>query len=778
MKCLILAGGSGDRLWPLSRRSYPKQFVEIKENRSFMQETILRNMPFCDEFLIVTNKKYRFIVEGQLQAFQGLKCRCYFEEESKGTAVPVALINFLQNPSEILLVTASDIAVGVNGYRESILNAVELARGGAITALGVPITEPSTRYGYIKFSSDNVEQYIEKPNQEEADDYAKNDNYLWNSGIFLARSESFLNELENLQPDIYNKCYSVGRKLKQRSNELFFDEGLLKDLPNISIEKALFEKSANLKVVRALFDWKDMDGLTDVLPFTKRDEKNTIVRQCDGISVLNRTNRQLVVADNVSDIMIINTPDVVYVSGRQFSEDNMRDLVDENIEEYHSYFEQGEIVYRPWGHYEVLSHENGFKIKKVTVFPGKHISFHKHEYRSEHWSIVSGTARIILDGVERDFFTNESIYVEKGIEHRVSNPSDENLIIVEVGIGEQLTESDTKLLNENVYELDAIKSDSIVKLEPAYKDYMWGGNRLRDVFGKKCDYEIIAESWELSAHPDGQSVISKGAFKGMLFGEYLRRIGKDRLGWKAELYEEFPVLIKLIDASKPLSIQVHPDDDFAFSHEGEYGKNEMWHIIDCDKDSYIYCGFREDVTKDEVVEAIENNSLERLLNKYYVSVADTIFIPTGTVHAIGAGILLCEIQQSSNSTYRIYDYGRRDKYGRLRKLHLDKAMQVIDTAKWNNENITVWQGEKIEGGLKQSLARCKYFETIRYNVNDEIKIMLDEASFSGIIIIEGNALLRTEDLCEEASAGDTFFLPAGKTCLTVEGKCSLLFTKI
>ena len=191
MKCLILAGGSGDRLWPLSRRSYPKQFVEIKENRSFLQETILRNMPFCDEFLIVTNEKYRFIVEGQLQAFQGLKCRCYFEGDSKGTAVPVALINLLQNPSELLLITAADMAVGVSGYRESILSAVELAKNGSVTLIGVPITEPGTRYGYIKFAGEKVEEYIEKPDLQQAEEFACKENYLWNSGIVLSEAEAF-----------------------------------------------------------------------------------------------------------------------------------------------------------------------------------------------------------------------------------------------------------------------------------------------------------------------------------------------------------------------------------------------------------------------------------------------------------------------------------------------------------------------------------------------------------------------------------------------------------
>jgi len=752
--------------------------VEIKENRSFLQETILRNMPFCDEFLIVTNEKYRFIVEGQLQAFQGLKSRCYYESDSRGTAIPIILINLLQNPSELLLVTAADMAVSANGYREDILSAVELARQDNITILGMPITTASTRYGYIKYCGNDVLEFIEKPDENGALSFSHNSVFLWNSGMFLAKSEAILNEFEKIQPELYRKCYNVSRRLKQHSKEVFFEKEQFSKFPVISIEKALFEKSDCLKVVKASFEWKDMDTLRDVLPFTKRDMKNTILNKCENVNIVNRTKQQLVVADNISDIVVVNTPDVVYVSGYNECEETMRNLVEENEDEYGQYFERGQLVYRAWGHYEVLSQESGFKVKKVTVFPGKHISFHRHEYRSEHWSIVSGKARIILDDVEKEFSTNESVYVEKGIEHQVSNASDENLIIVEVGIGEYLTESDTDILQDKNMDYDPIRAESIVKLEPAYKDYLWGGSSLKEIYGKKCDYDIIAESWELSAHPDGQSVIAEGRYKGMLLSDYFRKIGKASLGWKADLYDEFPVLIKLIDARNPLSIQVHPDDDYAMVNEGEYGKNEMWHIIDCEKDSFIYCGFKDNVSKEQVLLAISEEHLERLLNKYYVNPGDTIFIPAKTVHAIGAGILLCEVQQNSNSTYRIYDYGRRDKYGRLRELHLDKAMHVINTDKWSNDNIVHANGEHIEGGSRQILAQCKYFETVKYCVESEIKLILDETSFTGVVFLEGSAKIATDYLQKQAVAGDTFFLPAGKINFTVSGKCSLLVVRI
>ncbi len=778
MKCLILAGGSGDRLWPLSRRSYPKQFVEIKENRSFLQETILRNMPFCDEFLIVTNEKYRFIVEGQLQAFQGLKARCYFEELSRGTALPIALISMLQNPSELLLVTAADMAVNSGGYRDSMLRATEYARGGNITIVGMPITKPATRYGYIRHNGENVSSFIEKPLEREAEIFAGQQDYLWNSGIFVAKSEAVLNQLEQHMPEFYNKCHMVASSIRQHSNEVVFKKEQYDKFPLISIEKAIFEKSQQLKVIAAEFKWQDMDTLEDVFPFTKRDEKNTIINQCDNVSVINRTSRQLVVANDVTDVMVVNTPDVVYVSGKNAADKSMRTIMAQNEDKYFTYFDTGQLIYRPWGYYEILSQEKGFRVKKVTVFPGKNISAHRHEHRSEHWSVVSGSARIILNDKEKEYGTNDSVYLEKGITHEVYNDGTQDLIIVEVGIGEKLADNDTEVVHKDKSVNTGVSADSIVKLEPAFKDYLWGGMRLKSVYNKKCDYDAIAESWELSAHPDGQSVVSSGRFSGMLFNDYIKRIGKDKLGWKAELYEEFPILIKLIDAHEPLSIQVHPDDDFAMKQEHEYGKNEMWHIIDCEDNAYIYCGFKNDVTRQQVLDAIANESLINLLNKYEVRQGDTIFIPAGTVHAIGAGIVLCEIQQSSNSTYRLYDYARKDKFGKMRELHLEKALQVIDTNKWCNNNIRHEAGEKIDGGVKDTLVECKYFETIKYIIDEQVEIKLDDTSFAGLILLSGKAHISTGDIELNARAGDTFFIPAGQITLGIRGRCSLLITRI
>ena len=217
-----------------------------------------------------------------------------------------------------------------------------------------------------------------------------------------------------------------------------------------------------------------------------------------------------------------------------------------------------------------------------------------------------------------------------------------------------------------------------VKLSPVFKDYLWGGTRLKTEFSKQSDMTPLAESWELSAHKDGQSTVAEGEYAGLTLTAYLDTVGREVLGTNCEKYDYFPLLIKLIDAKGDLSVQVHPSDEYALEHEGEYGKTEMWYILDCDEGAALYYGFKEDTTREAYEAAIREGRLTDILNRVPVKRGDVFFIPAGTVHAIGAGILICEIQQNSNTTYRVYDYNRRDKDGNLRPLHVEKALAVSD----------------------------------------------------------------------------------------------------
>lgn len=306
--------------------------------------------------------------------------------------------------------------------------------------------------------------------------------------------------------------------------------------------------------------------------------------------------------------------------------------------------------------------------------------------------------------------------------------------------------------------------DPIVKLSPAFKDYLWGGTKLRDIYHKPCDFDIIAESWELSAHPDGTSIIASGQYKGMLFTEYLEKIGLSALGMKYDANKDFPLLIKLIDAKQNLSVQVHPDDAYALQHENGYGKTEMWYVIDAEPGAGLYVGFNRDVSKEEVAQRIKDNTIMEVLDFHPTKSGDVFFIPAGTVHAIGAGNLICEIQQSSNSTYRLYDYDRRDKFGNPRELHLDKALDVLNYHKY----------EPIPFAGKVS---CKYFNVSFVDVEGKQQIKLTNESFYSITCIKGTGNLAMGEIVS-INSGETVFIPATDSILNIEGNLSIVISKM
>ena len=310
-----------------------------------------------------------------------------------------------------------------------------------------------------------------------------------------------------------------------------------------------------------------------------------------------------------------------------------------------------------------------------------------------------------------------------------------------------------------------------VKLSPSFKDYLWGGVRLKSEFNKKCDVTPLAESWELSAHKDGQSVVSCGEYDGLTLTEYVERIGKEALGENSAKYDYFPLLIKLIDAKGDLSVQVHPSDEYALKNEGEYGKTEMWYILDCDEGACLYYGFSKNVSREEYADAIEEGRLCELLNRVPVKKGDVFFIPAGTVHAIGSGILICEIQQNSNTTYRVFDYNRRDKNGNLRPLHIEKALEVSCLER-SSELSEIGDGENV------LLAECGYFSVSRRRIDGEGEIEADETSFLSLVVTEGEGILKYDGKELKMEKGDSVFIPAQNKSFAISGKIELIASKV
>lgn len=316
-----------------------------------------------------------------------------------------------------------------------------------------------------------------------------------------------------------------------------------------------------------------------------------------------------------------------------------------------------------------------------------------------------------------------------------------------------------------------------IKLKPAFKDYLWGGTRLRDDFDKDCDFDKIAESWELSCHKDGNSVVADGEFAGLTLAQYIEKEGKSVLGTNCEKFENFPILIKLIDAKDNLSVQVHPNNEYAQRVEGEYGKTEMWYVVDCDEGASLLYGFKHNITKEEFRERIENNTLLEVTNSVPVKKGDVFFIEAGTLHAIGKGILIAEIQQNSNTTYRIYDYGRVGADGKPRQLHIDKAVDVTNLcpAKPYPQSEPVDMG----GWTKKRLAKCEYFTVDVINVDTSAALEADKSSFVNILVLDGGCVLSSEgNDAVELKKGDSVFIPAGLGKFELTGKCSAVMTHI
>lgn len=304
---------------------------------------------------------------------------------------------------------------------------------------------------------------------------------------------------------------------------------------------------------------------------------------------------------------------------------------------------------------------------------------------------------------------------------------------------------------------------------PTGKDYLWGGTRLREEYGKKIDLTPLAETWECSVHPDGPSVIENGEYRGQTLSTVLKQYPK-YLGTKVK-NGELPVLVKFIDAKQDLSVQVHPDDAYAKEHEGDNGKTEIWYVIDAEEGAGLIYGFKHKMTKEILRNAVETGTLDRHLQKVEVHKGDTYFVPAGTVHGIGAGILMAEIQESSNVTYRVYDYDRIDKNGQKRKLHFDKAVQVMNM----DVSPDVKQNPRLikhyPGCSRELLCRCKYFEVEQIRVTKGFSFSVREESFQVLMCLDGYGQVEVMDTDQKPlrfCKGETLFLPAGiGRCLVV-----------
>ena len=313
-------------------------------------------------------------------------------------------------------------------------------------------------------------------------------------------------------------------------------------------------------------------------------------------------------------------------------------------------------------------------------------------------------------------------------------------------------------------------------LKPAVKDYLWGGTRLKTEYKYETDKDIAAEAWVLSCHKDGADTVTNGDLAGKTLSEVIELWGDKALGKKAAEFPHFPLLIKLIDAKDRLSVQVHPDDEYALKNEGEFGKTEMWYVVDCDEGAELIYGFNREVSKEEFERRIKDNTLPEICNYVPVHKGDVFFISAGTLHAIGAGILIAEVQQNSNTTYRVSDYGRLGVDGKPRPLHIEKALEVTSRTEPTVPYGNVGEIMQEKYGTIRKLASCNLFTAELLSLGGETELSLSD-SFISLLVLDGELNIAWDGGSISAKKGGSIFIPADLK-VKISGKAEILYSRV
>ena len=448
MTNIILCGGSGTRLWPISRTLMPKQFVKLFSNRSLFQLTVMRNSRLCDAQFIVSNAEQYFLATDQLEELSLTNNSYLLEPIGKNTAPAIALACMALKSDEIVLVTPSDHLIKDEAaYQKVVEIAKELANQDKLVTFGIKPTFAETGFGYIEADKEEnfgVKAFHEKPDFDTATSYLEAGNYYWNSGMFLFKAGVFLEELQTYSPEIYLTCKDAYENANKESIiRIKHDDMAL--IPEESIDYAVMEKSDKVKVVPSDIAWSDVgsfDALYDELPkdlygntanenHISIDSKNNLIYGCE---------RKIATID-IEDCIIIDTGDALLIS-KKGSSQKVKKVV-EKLKEQQSELHNIHLTgHRPWGTYTILEDSAGYKIKRIEVKPGKRLSLQKHYHRNEHWIVVSGTATVTVGEETRLIHPNESTYIKMGEAHRLANEGIIPVVLIEAQVGEYTGEDD------------------------------------------------------------------------------------------------------------------------------------------------------------------------------------------------------------------------------------------------------------------------------------------------------------------------------------------------
>ncbi len=464
---VILSGGSGTRLWPLSRETMPKQFIQLLSDQSPFQQAVLRSrgVPSLQPPVIVANNEHRFLVAEQLRAIDVRPQVLLLEQFGRNTApaAAVAACSLVRDdPEALMLVLPADHHIADDEqFRDAVIHAQHAAAAGHLVTFGIVPRWPETGYGYIQRGDllDNDEacrritSFVEKPALETATKFVESGEYLWNSGMFLFRAATFLEELKRLRPAVAELC---ARAVDEAARDLDFcrlDPAAMEACESISIDNAVFEHTQKGAVLPIDFGWSDLGSWKALWETGDKDASGNVVK---GDVYLDQTansyvaaERRLVAVIGVDNIVVVETPDAVLVSARDQVQ-RVRNVVDHLRRQHRSEHLTHRIVHRPWGSYEDIDAGDRFRVKRITVTPGRKLSLQLHHHRAEHWIVVQGTARITRGDEVVLLSENQSTYIPLGISHRLENPGRIPLQIIEVQSGAYLEEDDIVRI-EDVY---------------------------------------------------------------------------------------------------------------------------------------------------------------------------------------------------------------------------------------------------------------------------------------------------------------------------------------
>ena len=461
MTNIILCGGSGTRLWPISRTLMPKQFVKLFSHKSLFQLTVERNSKLCKSSFIVSNSEQYFLALDQLEELNIENNKYLLEPIGRNTAPAIALACMQLDYDEIVLVTPSDHLIKDEKEYEKVLKkAKEFASENKLVTFGITPTFAETGFGYIETVNEfDVKAFHEKPNFEIATSYLKAGNYYWNSGMFCFKAGVFLDELKNYSPEIYEKSKiafenaigtetlvsAKGEVKTSLPNLIRIKHEDMANIPEDSIDYAVMEKSNIVKVIPSNISWSDVGSFDSLYEELPKDENNNTINE-NHISIDSKNNlvygveRKIATVD-IEDLIIIDTGDALLIS-KKGSSQKVKKVV-EKLKESNSQLHNIHLTgYRPWGSYTVLEESTGYKIKKIEVTPWKRLSLQTHKYRNEHWVVVSGIATVEVNNNTFLLNENESTYIKAGQIHRLSNNTDAPLVIIEVQVGIYTGEDD------------------------------------------------------------------------------------------------------------------------------------------------------------------------------------------------------------------------------------------------------------------------------------------------------------------------------------------------